>query len=431
MTYNRIATPRMYMDRLSFDLANGWRTVSNYATLQDDGSTAVTFDSGQKEDLFDMRPSNFATIEKENEKFYLQIDTGQSSDTVAEANFLAILGHNLNYATGMFRVVHDDSSDMSSANSVTASTAVTGLINATQSTVTVDSTANLTATLNNSTTTIPVTNGGLFSNHIGGLIRVVNPESEASEKMLLKSISSNDLTVARGVYGSTAIAHSEGNEDVYFDYSDCIQPANNGWTLITWANNNSDNQYYRIEFLDNGGATSDFAQDVQIGAIMLGEYIDFPNSPDLEVGFNIDYDGTKLLTSAGGNTFAASSSFGSPTWAKTTPWALATAASENQTFASSRHYGRRKYDMNFSYVADTNLFLSNMHAAAGMIDGSDLYSQFYHKTLGQHLPFLFTIDGASTSEGDYGLYRLADGGLNTKQVAHQAWNTSLSLVESW
>ena len=131
MTYNRLATQRAYMDRLSFDLANGWRTISNYATLQDDGSTAVTFDSGQKEDLFDMRPSNFATIEKENEKFYLQIDTGQSSDTVAEANFLAILGHNLNYATGMFRVVHDDSSDMSSANSVTASTAVTGLINAT------------------------------------------------------------------------------------------------------------------------------------------------------------------------------------------------------------------------------------------------------------------------------------------------------------
>ena len=89
--------------------------------------------------------------------------------------------------------------------------------------------------------------------------------------------------------------------------------------------------------------------------------------------------------------------------------------------------------MNFSYVADTNLFQSNMRAGHGaMVDGSDLYSQFYHKSLGQHLPFLFTIDGSlADSEGDYGLYRLADGGLNTRQVAHQAWNTSLSLVESW
>ena len=89
--------------------------------------------------------------------------------------------------------------------------------------------------------------------------------------------------------------------------------------------------------------------------------------------------------------------------------------------------------MNFSYVADTNLFQSNMRAGHGaMVDGSDLYSQFYHKSLGQHLPFLFTIDGSlADSEGDYGLYRLADGEMKTKQVAHRAWNTSLSLVESW
>ena len=281
--YSRVTTPRAYMDRLSFNLANGWRTISNYTLLQDDGSTAVSFVSGQKEDLFDMRPSNYATIEKENEKFYLQIDTGQSSDTIAEANFLAILGHNLNYATGMFRVVHDDSSTMASANSVTASTAVTGLINATQSTVTVDSTANMAETLDNSETDLTVTDGSLFVNHIGGIIRVVNDESGSSEKMLLKSRSGNVLTVARGVYGSTAIAHNEGDEDIYFDYSDCIQPANNGWTLITWANNNSDNQYYRIEFLDNGGASSDFAQDVQLGSILLGEYISWPHSPDLNL----------------------------------------------------------------------------------------------------------------------------------------------------
>ena len=88
--------------------------------------------------------------------------------------------------------------------------------------------------------------------------------------------------------------------------------------------------------------------------------------------------------------------------------------------------------MNFSYVADTNLFQSNMHAAHGaMIDGSDLYSQFYHKILGNHLPFLLSIDGDSTGEGDYGLFRLADGGLKSTQSAHRFWNTKLNLVEHW
>ena len=424
--YSRVSTPRAYMDRLSFDLANGFRTISNYTILQDDGSTAVTFDGGQIEDLFDMRPTNYATIASTSQKFYVQIDTGLSSDTIAEANFLAILGHNMEEASAMFRVVHDDSSTMASANSVTASTAVTGLINAAQSTVTVDAGANLAEELDNSETAITVTNGALFANHIGGIIKVDN------EKMLLKARSSNDLTVTRGVHGTTAANHSEGNEDIYFDYSDCIQPANNGWTLITWANNNSDNQYYRIEFLDNAGAGSNFAADLKIGSIQLGEFISWPTSPRLEVGFDIDYDGTDIVTSAGGNTYANTSYLGSPGWAKTNPWALAASATENQTTTLSRHNGRRKWNMDFSYIADTDLFQSNMHSASGaMVDGSDLYSQFYAKALGAHLPFLFAIDEDSTDEGDYGLYRLANGGLQSTQQAFRFWNTKLNLVEHW
>ena len=399
------------MDRLSFDLATGFRTISNYTVVQDDKSTAVTFDAGQIEDLFDMRPTNFATIASTTKKFYLQIDTGMTSDTVAEANFLAILGHNMEEANVMFRVIHDDtitSNNMVSANSVTASTAVTGLINATQSTVTVDSAANLTASLNNSTTTIPVTNGALFVDHIGGIIKV------ESEKMFLQARSSNNLTVARGVHGTTAASHGDDNEDVYFDYTDCIAPENNGWTLITWANNNTDNQYYRIEFLEtdehgddtaHANATTNFAADLKIGSIMLGEYIDFPHTPDLNVGFDIDYDGTKIVTSAGGSTFANTSYLGSPGWSKTNPWVITPSSAENQTTTLSRHYGRRKYNMNFSYIADTDLFLSNMHAGhGGTVDGSDLYSQFYHKALGSHLPFLFSVDSASTGEGDDGLF---------------------------
>ena len=350
MTYNRIATPRMYMDRLSFDLANGYRTISNY-TLTDDESSpgTVTPSSGDIEDLFDLRPSNYITIAKETERFRINIDTGASANTVAETNFLAILGHNFDYADAVFKVEYSDSATFATGVTV-ASSGCTRLINAA--------------------------------------------------------------------------------EDGDTDY---IDPANNGWTLITWADNsNAANQYKRITIEDDDGGTADFAQDVKIGAIIMGEYIDFPNSPDLDVGFSIDYDGSKLLTSAGGNTFAASSYLGSPAWAITNPWILAVAGAENAGTYHSRHYGRRKYDMSFSYVADTDLFLSNMHAAHGaMTDGSDLYSQLYHKSLGQHMPFLFTIDKDSTGEGDYGLYRLADSEIKTKQVAHRAWNTSLSLVESW
>ena len=348
MTYNRVATPRMYMDRLSFDLVNGFRTISNYTIIQDDGSTAVTFDGGQIDDLFDMRPTNYATIAHDTKAFYIIIDTGMGSDTVAEANFLAILGHNFEQADAAFQLSHDDSSDFGTPQIVSDSPT-----------------------------------------------RIVN----------------------------AAVSGESANY---------VMPANNGWSLITWSNNNTDNRYYRIIISKDGALGDNFDSDVKIGAIMLGEYIDFPNSPDLDIGFSIDYDGTKLINSVGGNTYAQASHLGSAGWAKTNPWAIAPSATENQTTTLSRHYGRRKYDMSFSYIADTNLFQSNMHSGHGaMVDGSDLYSQFYHKALGQHLPFLFSIDSASTSEGDYGLYRLDDSKMKTKQVAHQAWNTSLSLVESW
>jgi len=349
MSYNRIATPRMYMDRLSFDLATGQRTISNYTLKDDDGST-VTPSSGAVEDLFDLRPSNYITIAANTQRFYITIDSGASSNTVAETNFLAILGHNFEYADAVFRVDYSDNSDLSSPYTIATS----------------------------------------------GCTRVINAAADAD--------------------------------------TNYIDPASNGWTLITWTDDGSNpNQYIRIIIEDDDGGTTNFSQDVKIGAIMMGEFIDFPNSPDLDVGFSVDYDGTKLINSVGGNSYAQAPHLGSPAWAKSNPWVLVSSAVENEGAYHSRSYGRRKYDMSFSYIADTNLFQSNMRAGHGaMVDGSDLYSQFYHKSLGQHLPFLFTIDGSvADSEGDYGLYRLADGKMKTKQVAHRAWNTSLSLVESW
>ena len=40
-----------------------------------------------------------------------------------------------------------------------------------------------------------------------------------------------------------------------------IQPAKNGWTLLTWTQA-TDNQYMRITFQDTGGASADFAEDI-------------------------------------------------------------------------------------------------------------------------------------------------------------------------
>ena len=335
------------MDRLSFDLANGFRSMSDYTIIRNDGSTAVTYTAGQLEDLFDMRPSNYATFELENQQFYITINTGMTSNTVAETNFLAILGHNFHSSNAVFNVWHSDSAAFD------------------------DSPINLAL------------------------------DSEPTD-----------------------VINAEEN-----DPTSSIDPASNGWTLITWPTTSTKNQYLRIYIAPDTGSATNFATDVKIGSIMTGEYINFPGV-DLNVGFDIDYDGTDIVTSAGGGTFANTSSLGSPPWGAGNPWALE--SEDTQVYKSARHYGRRKWNMNMSYVADTDMFLSNMHAGHGaMIDGSDLYSQFFAKTLGSHLPFLFTIDKDSTDEGDYGLYRLANGSMKSTQTANRFWNTNLSLVEHW
>ena len=79
--------------------------------------------------------------------------------------------------------------------------------------------------------------------------------------------------------------------------------------------------------------------------------------------------------------------------------------------------------------------MSNMRGAAGdVIDGADLYSQFYNKALGEHQPFLFTNNGSSAgagAESGFGLYRLASGNIESTQVTPNTWNSSFSFVEHW
>jgi len=349
MGYNRILTPRAYIDLISYNLAHGWSTASNITLIETTGSGAITPEVGTKESMFDLRPANYAQIAHDTKQFYIQYDTEFSTDRFAESSFLAILGHNFRTADAVFKIQTDDASDMGSP------------------------------------TTISTT---------GNHTKVINAAADST--------------------------------------ADYIDPANNGWTLITWSTQTSDNRYVRITIEDDSGTGSDFDEDVKIGAILYGEYMDFPSSPDLSIQTSIDYDNTKLQRSVGGNTYANTAAFGQPVWAESLPWHSVAGTSTTYTF--EQRYGRINHAMNFSYIADTNLFAENMHSATASewFDSDTIHSMFYNRILGQHLPFLFTIDGSVTEqEGDYGLFRLADSGLNATQVANRTWSMGLNIVETW
>ena len=355
MSYNRFKTPRAYVDIISYNLANGWRDLDNITTIQDDNSTAVTFDAGSEASMFDMKPANFAQIANTNKAFYIQFDFGVTSDNLSESNFLAILNHNFNDAECMFKVQLDDDSAMGSATDVSISSNHTKIINATQST-------------------------------------------------------------------------RSGNTQF-------IEAEKNGWTLITWTQA-TDNRYMRITFKDTGGAGANFEEDVIIGSLLFCKYVDF-KAPNLDLTTSVNYDGTNINRSVGGNSYANSTFFGEPTWNHTIPWNLST-ASNQQTYGFNRRYGRVRHSLNFDLFADTSLYGENWFAhsddstnIADWYDSDSLHSSFYNRILGQHLPFLFSIDSTSTTTGDYGMFRLANPSFEAQQVSHQFYNIGFEIEESW
>ena len=350
MSYNRFSSPRAFVDLISYDLATGWRDLDDITLIQDDGSTAVSFTSGvdEKAKIFDARPTNYGTIEKENQSFYIQYDTGQASAPLAESNFLVIMNHNLQSADAVFTVQTDDASNMSSPTSI-------------------------------STT----------GNH-------------------------------------TKVFNAEAN-----DSAGEIDPVKDGWTLITWPTQTSNNRYLRITFADDNGTAQNFNNDIVIGSIMFGEYYDFP-SPDMSIKTDFIYDGTTTQRSLGGNTYANTTHLGGPVWSSTLPWNVATGPSQDDKVAKQR-FGRIKHSMSFSHMVDTKIFPENWHSteADEFYDTTNLHNSFYQKVLGQRNPFLFSINKDSTDAGDYGLFRLDADTFSTSQTMHRIWSTKMDLIEDW
>ena len=349
--YNRFGTPRAYVDMITYGLASGWRDLDDITTLKPNGNQ-VTFNSNTSEsDMFDGKPSNYAQIDDATQQFYIQFNTGFSTDSLAESNFIAILNHNFNSADAVFKVEVDDASDMASPTIVSTTGQHDKLINADA-----DSTANY------------------------------------------------------------------------------IDPATDGWTLITYPQTGhaydvqvNNNQYVRLTIEDDSGTSSNFNEDVKIGSIMFGELYNFPRTPNLDIKTSVEFDGIELTNSIGGNTYSTAKHLGKPVWGNSLPFHAD--ANTNQNSLYSQRFGRVSHSMNFTYLADTEVFSQNSNSL--WFDTTSFHNSFINKVYGQHLPFLFSLDGAATATGDYGMFRLASEGFSATQVANRAWNIGLDIVETW
>ena len=60
-------------------------------------------------DLFDLKAHRYVVIPKTTKEFYLFQNTGYSTESLGESNFIAILGHNMHTANVNFKVEISDS----------------------------------------------------------------------------------------------------------------------------------------------------------------------------------------------------------------------------------------------------------------------------------------------------------------------------------
>ena len=202
-----------------------------------------------------------------------------------------------------------------------------------------------------------------------------------------------------------------------------IDPARDGSTLFTFDEVGADDgRYWAIEIEDDSNFSG---TDLEIGGIMLGEYYTMPHAPNMSVKRAIDYDGVKVQTSIGGGEFGNANYLGGEDFSESTfgqPFRV------NATSPVRRAGARISYDMNFSFISDTDLMPENM---AHPYSADSAFIDIWMKTGGQLIPFVFTPNSTSTKMGDYMFARFNQKSFPATQKAVNLWDMSMKIRETW
>jgi len=202
-----------------------------------------------------------------------------------------------------------------------------------------------------------------------------------------------------------------------------ITPATDGSTIVRFSE--SDLRYWGIQF--EGSDSGNFSStDLTVGCILIGEYFDAPNAPDLSINRSIIFDKVNLTESIGGQRYSNMSSHGG-TASSASKSPFSTAAAGEQIFG-----GRMAYDLNFSFLASSDL----------MPDEYDIYNptddsfveDVWNRVNGPHIPYIFSVDNSSegdNAESEHLFARFANNSLDMSQVANDFWNVSMRIEEEF
>ena len=217
-----------------------------------------------------------------------------------------------------------------------------------------------------------------------------------------------------------------------------------------------------------------------IGSIVIGNTYAMPHSPDLSLTMSREMDGIERIRTRGGSDLVNYKYKRSPNWGDAAPWELYL-LEYDLTLHNLARYGRRTWDLSFSYLDDGDVFGPNQrvgHLTDPDIDSSNVYlpelltyeanssdydsvaggadiddtssyegssvtagfttnlltddnffSQVIHKTNGGQLPFIF-----QPNQSDPTVLAICKFDMNKfsfEQVANGVYNVRLKIREVW
>ena len=186
-----------------------------------------------------------------------------------------------------------------------------------------------------------------------------------------------------------------------------------------------------------------------------------PHSPDLSLKMSREFDGNKTIETIGGATLS-NSKFNQPaSWGMWKAWELSHASynPDHSPPYSQRTLGRRTWDLNFSYISDSDLMPaseslnfydtvdpdgtlytndSNFQGAnsfyktgTNIQESQTFLARVANRVQGSHVPFIFQPDSTNTNPDQWAICRFDQDSFVMEQVANNVYNIELKIRECW
>ena len=228
------------------------------------------------------------------------------------------------------------------------------------------------------------------------------------------------------------VLNAENGDPASDSKSYAVKPDADGTSIIRIGE--TDLRYWGIQFEGTNGETDvgsvngtwDGSTDLTVGGIMIGEIYEMPHAPELNLTRSIIFDKITMQESLGGQRYGTMTNHGRT--------GSSTSKSPFTTSSSNRHLygGRLVYDMNFSYLASTDIMPDEYHIKDH--DDDAVVEDIWNLTNGPLLPFIFSCDKDSegaNAQSEHIFARFAQDQLAMQQVAPDVYNVAMRIEEEF